>query len=514
MQLAGALFPLLEEGPRAPSPASREGSPAEALAARCRQLEESVERLHRENKSLRSKAPRYSALCTLYHEAGQQLRLLQRQLSAKEALIRELRASLAQLQAAPPGLGGEEEPPPPGATFVGASASLVESLLEQRGQMETRLKESERISAQKVETLSQEVQKLNQQLEEKDRNIQQLINQPQHEKEREILRLQRSLAEREKVQATSEVLCRSLTDETHQLQRKLASTAEMCQQLAKCLEEKQRKDGGYLEDHIPFERSSQLQFSENKTSLQTIIRQLQEENRKLQQKVFHVEDLNTKWQAYDASREEYVKRLHLQLKELKSQPEQVQGIAPLQRSSELMQKEISRLNKLLEDRMNECIKVKRELEDVKKDRDGDHEHIQMLEQQVLVYKDDFTSERTDRERAQSKIQELQAEIVCLQHQLTRKQESRDTAGHVRVHTGNQNRIYVQTNVEHHVGNSQVQSATRRMGSHSEQAATPADGGSSGSERRGQGELQCPHCMRFFNDELSDEFLRHVTECCQ
>lgn len=41
--------------------------------------------------------------------------------------------------------------------------------------------------------------------------------------------------------------------------------------------------------------------------------------------------------------------------------------------------------------------------------------------QVLVYKDDFTSERSDRERAQSKIQELQAEVACLQHQLARRQ---------------------------------------------------------------------------------------------
>ncbi|XP_032636944.1 TNFAIP3-interacting protein 2 [Chelonoidis abingdonii] len=519
MQLGGLLFCLLEEEKRprgdlcslSPTMCSvNEDSSTDPLVARCRQLEETVEKLLLENKSLKSKVPRYKAICNLYHESGQQLKHLQMQLSAKEAMIGELRASVAKYQAVQLGATQEEEqqPSPPGGKFVEPAKSLVESLIDQVGQMKQQLQDSERISAQKVETLSQEVQKLNRQLEEKDRDIQQIISQPQYEKEREILQLQRSLAEREKVQATSEVLCRSLTDETHQLQRKLASTAEMCQQLAKCLEEK-RKDRGYLEEHIPIDRSNQLQFSENKTSPQTIICQLQEENRKLQQKVFHVEDLNTKWQAYDASREEYVKRLHLQLKEPKSQPEQQQ------RNSELMQKEISRLNKLLEEKMNECIKVKRELEDVKKAKDGDRERVQMLEQQVLVYKDDFTSERADRERAQSKIQELQAEVACLQHQLTRRQESRDTTGHVRVHSGNQNhRVYVQTNVEHLLGNSQVQSGVRRTGSQSEQPATRTDSGSSGSERRGQGELQCPHCMRFFNDELSDEFLRHVAECCQ
>ncbi|NXR05896.1 TNIP2 protein, partial [Semnornis frantzii] len=131
-----------------------------------------------------------------------------------------------------------------------------------------------------------EVQKLNQQLEEKNGEIQEMINQPLYEKEREILKLQKSLAEREKAQATSDVLCRSLTDEAHQLQRKLASTAEMCQHLAKCLEEKQRKEKGNSNDQIATERSNQLLDTE--TSLQALICNLQDENRMLKQKVAHV----------------------------------------------------------------------------------------------------------------------------------------------------------------------------------------------------------------------------------
>ncbi|NXV00354.1 TNIP2 protein, partial [Cettia cetti] len=443
------------------------------------------------------------ALCTLYHESAQQLKHLQLQLAAKEATIRELRGSLAR-QRQPPAPGGDA------AAGAEPARSLVESLLEQLGQARDQLRDSERLSARRVEALSQEVQKLNQQLEEKNGEIQQMINQPPYEKEREILRLQKTLAEREKAQATSDVLCRSLTDETHQLQRKLASTAEMCQHLAKCLEEKQRKEKG--NDQIPTERSNQL--LDNETSLQALVCNLQEENRMLKQKVAHVEDLNAKWQKYDASRDEYVKRLHLQLKEMKSQLEQHHSGAPAQRNSDLMNKEIFRLNKLLEEKMNECIKTKRELEDMKKASEGDNERIQMLEQQVLVYKDDFTSERSDRERAQSKIQELQAEVACLQHQLARRQDSRDTSSHFRVHAGNQNHLYVQTNVEHLRGSSPGQIGRRRTNSQSEQASPPGDNGNLGSEGRAQGELRCPHCMRFFSDELSDEFLKHVAECCQ
>ncbi|KAM6073242.1 TNFAIP3-interacting protein 2 [Theristicus caerulescens] len=511
MHLAGLLLALekKEKGEQrdrgSPSPAMcsvSEGSSTDPLVARFKQVEETLEKLHRENRSLKNKVPRYNALCTLYHESAQQLKHLQLQLAAKEATIRELRSSLAR-QPPPPAAGGEA-----GAAGAEPARSLVESLLEQLGQARDQLRDSERLSARRVEALSQEVQKLNQQLEEKNGEIQQMINQPPYEKEREILRLQKSLAEREKAQATSDVLCRSLTDETHQLQRKLASTAEMCQHLAKCLEEKQRKEKGNSDDQIPTERSNQL--LDNETSLQALICNLQDENRMLKQKVAHVEDLNAKWQKYDASRDEYVKRLHLQLKEMKSQLEQQHGVTSAQTNADLMHKEIFRLNKLLEEKMNECIKTKRELEDMKKASEGDNERIQMLEQQVLVYKDDFTSERSDRERAQSKIQELQAEVACLQHQLARRQDSRDTSSHVRVHVGNQNHMYVQTNVEHLRGNSPGQTGRRRTSSQSEQASPPADSGNSGSE----GELRCPHCMRFFSDELSDEFLKHVAECCQ
>uniref|UniRef100_A0A674GET6 TNFAIP3-interacting protein 2 n=1 Tax=Taeniopygia guttata TaxID=59729 RepID=A0A674GET6_TAEGU len=479
MHLSGLLL-ALEEEQKGAAPAMcsvSEAGSTDPLVTRFRQVEETLEKLHRENRSLKNKVPRYNALCTLYHESAQQLKHLQLQLAAKEATIRELRGSLARQR---------QLPAPGGDAAAGAepARSLVESLLEQLERARQQLRDSERLSARRVEALSQEVQKLNQQLEEKNGEIQQMINQPPYEKEREILRLQKTLAEREKAQATSDVLCRSLTDETHQLQRKLASTAEMCQHLAKCLEEKQRKEKGNSDDQISTERSNQ------------------------------VEDLNAKWQKYDVSRDEYVKRLHLQLKEMKSQLEQHHGGAPAQRNSDLMHKEIFRLNKLLEEKMNECIKTKRELEDMKKASEGDNERIQMLEQQVLVYKDDFTSERSDRERAQSKIQELQAEVACLQHQLARRQDSRDTSSHFRVHAGNQNHLYVQTNVEHLRGNSPGQTGTRRTNSQSEQDSPPGDNGNLGSEGRAQGELRCPHCMRFFSDERSDEFLKHVAECCQ
>lgn len=118
-----------------------EGSSTDPLVARFRQVEETLEKLHRENRSLKSKVPRYNALCTLYHESVQQLKHLQLQLAAKDATIRELRSGLARQQPTEPGA----EP----------ARSLVDSLLEQLGQARQQLRDSERLSAQKMETLSQ-----------------------------------------------------------------------------------------------------------------------------------------------------------------------------------------------------------------------------------------------------------------------------------------------------------------------------------------------------------------------
>lgn len=65
-----------------------------------------------------------AALCGLYHEAGQQLRRLQDQLAARDALIERLRARLAALE-------GEAAP------------SLVDALLEQVARFREQLRQRE-----------------------------------------------------------------------------------------------------------------------------------------------------------------------------------------------------------------------------------------------------------------------------------------------------------------------------------------------------------------------------------
>lgn len=91
--------------------------------------------------------------------------------------------------------------------------------------------------------------------------------------------------------------------------------------------------------------------------------------------------MNSKWQKYDSSREEYVRGLCQKLKEsnglASSGPNLNQTSAA--GGTNLFQQEIARLNGLLEEKMMECERLDRESGDNTR---RDQERIQVLEQQV------------------------------------------------------------------------------------------------------------------------------------
>ncbi|XP_071069890.1 TNFAIP3-interacting protein 2-like [Dasypus novemcinctus] len=412
----------------------------------------------------REEGPRSAAaaLCGLYHEAGQRLRRLQAQLAARDALVARLQARLAALEAE-------------------AAPSLVDALLEQVARSREQLRRQE--GGDGAAALRQEIGQLNARLEQSERELQELLSQPRPEAQTpeaaalEVAALRRSLAEKERARAAGHVLCRSLADEAHQLRRALAATARMCQHLARSLEERRAPAGP---EEGPGEGAA------GAAAARAAVQKLEEENRLLREKVVHVEDLNAKWQRYDASRDEYVRGLHAQLGGLQGLPGP-DGASP----PELLRKEIARLNRQLEEKMNDCAEARRELAAVRRARDAALERVQMLEQQVLVYRDDFSSERADRERAQSRIQELQEEVASLQQWAARGQDSGEP-GLRGMHPGDGSPTHVEPEA-------------------SESAAPawrpPAEGGR-------PGDLQCPHCMRCFGDEQGEELLGHVAECCQ
>nr|XP_026251069.1 TNFAIP3-interacting protein 2 isoform X3 [Urocitellus parryii] len=318
--------------------------------------------------------------------------------------------------------------------------------------------------------------------------MQQLMSQPQQAREKELVLLRRSVLEKEQARAASHVLCRSLADETHQLRRMLAATAHMCQHLAKCLDERHAQ--GDVGEKC-------LKEPEHTDGDQAAVEKLQEENRLLKQKVTHVEDLNAKWQRYDASRDEYVRELHVQLRGLQAHQE-----------SELMRKEISRLNRQLEEKINDCAEVKQELAAARMARDSALERVQMLEQQLLAYKDDFASERADRERAQSRIQELEEKVTSLLYKASQRQDTQEE-GPCRIHTRSRTAKYLETDVLE-LG----APGGWRPGPGSPQLESPAEDVCPSTAHRGRGDLQCPRCLGYFSDTQGEKFLRHVSECCQ
>ncbi|KAF6133421.1 TNFAIP3 interacting protein 2 [Phyllostomus discolor] len=325
-----------------------------------------------------------ATLCGLYHEAGQQLRRLQDQLAARDALIERLRARLAALE-------GDAAP------------SLVDALLEQVARFREQLQQREGGAVEAA--LRQEIERLSEQLEEKEREAQRRASQPGHAREREVALLRRQVAEQERARAASDVLCRSLAGETHQLRRTLAATAHMCQHLAKCLDARQGAEG---------EQSPEPGRAGREASVQAAIERLREENRLLKQKVTH----------------------------------------------------------------------------------------------ILVYKDDFLSERADRERAQGRIQELEDQLAALQRQASRGQDPQKP-GSCRTHTGAQPPKYSETDALELPA-----PAGQRPGTGSQCLAAPGEGGRpGGAAQSGQGELQCPHCLQGFGDEQGEELLRHAAECC-
>lgn len=53
-----------------------------------------------------------------------------------------------------------------------------------------------------------------------------------------------------------------------------------------------------------------------------------------------------------------------------------------------------------------------------------------------------------------------------------------------------------------------------LGPGSPQLEPPAKDVRPSPAQRGQGDLQCPRCLRYFSDAQGERFLGHVSECCQ
>lgn len=450
--------------------------------------------INTDTDALKDKLRSCSTLNTLYHETRQEIELLNKQIDVKDNIIADLKARLGRYERIYMTVGDNE------SVVIGPSKSLLESLCKEI----CKLKQKRNDMEIKASRQAEEIQRLTVQLREKELELESVRCQPDHEKDQEIQRLRSALQERERSEATRAVLCTSLAEEADQLRSQLGATVKVCQELLARLEKEKKAGGGEVEDVALQQKSKEMTESSDLSSVNAQIRQLQEENQQLKQRVAYVQGLNSQWQKYDSSREDYIRGLCQRLKETSGQG-LVPGLGSI--STGLLHQEISRLNGLLEEKMSECARLGRDVEEIRR---HDQERIQTLEQQVLIYAEDFKSERADRERAQGQIQDLKEQVYQLKQQLHKQGTSRDNRDVVpmcRVHIGH--RI---TSRRHKDSSEPLLRTTAEM--QQQPAAAAATPSPAWNECPGMSELQCPRCLATFSDTDAAEYLNHCEECAK
>ncbi|KAI1887550.1 hypothetical protein AGOR_G00191470 [Albula goreensis] len=457
-----------------------------------------MENIRAENNVLKTKLQSCYGLKTFYHETRQEIASLSHQIYLKDSTIADLETRLGRYESTCIKVDGEEP------VVYGPSKTLFASLCKEINTIKLRLADTETATPQRLETTDVEIEGLQQSVWEVEQETRGILSGPWHHRDPEDRRLRWALAEDERARVDGAALCSSLAEEADQLRAQLGATVRVCQGLLKKLE-RQRQGDGSADKQTHDLQGKEFVDSSKATHLNTLVCKLQEENRELKQRVAYVENLNSKWQKYDLSREEYVKGLCKKLKEVNPLAGLGSGAGqgPVPVSNTLLQQEIVRLNCLLDEKMKDCAKLSRELEDSRKQ---DMERIQTLEQQVLIYTDDFNIERADRERAQSRVQDLQEEVTRLQMKLRKKQESRDPPPACWVHIGHRMTPHLPAEAaEPLLGNSADQLGPQRSGGQMSQATV----------RKGRGtvtDLQCPRCFTCYDEDHVAEYLKHCEEC--
>ncbi|KAM6972437.1 TNFAIP3-interacting protein 2 [Aplochiton taeniatus] len=462
--------------------------------------------MHTDNDTLKENVKSLNTLNTLYHEARQDIDHLTKQISQKDNLIADLNLRLGKYERIGINVEGYEP------VAIGPSKDLLNSLCKEICRIEQKRKDTEVKASLQTEFHTKEIQNIQVALAEKERELSRVTHQPEHEKDQEIQRLRSALEDKERAQATRAVLCNSLEEEADQLQGQLRATMKVCRELLDMLG---RDKTGEMVEEMPQQRTAEEKSESTNTSgVENRIYQLEEENQQLKQRVAYVEVLNSKWQRYDSSREEYVRKLRQQLLKESNNPAGDGGVSSVPRqgtaaSSVLLHQEIARLNSQLDEKMRECGRLARDLEETRRQH---RERIQTMEQQVLIYTEDFKFERADRERAHSRMLDLEQKLAQLQQRLRTQQgaggESRDVVAPIcRGHIGH--RISQRKHINFPEPKQRTSSkppTTKQKNTRSAALVIPTPVCTDVSE------LQCPSCFAMFDENCETECLNHLENC--
>jgi centrosomal protein CEP55 len=267
-------------------------------------------------------------------------------------------------------------------------------------------------------------------------------------KESEVSRLH-SLVK--SLEQTQDAMSTSIPEESENFKKQLQEMCKMCQSLLKNMEQKGQTKTTDIQTSFEQQvqkpvllRSDSGIGEEEASKLREEITKLKDENYRLNQECKEMLDTNKRWNLYNEQRENYIRQLLTELKQVRTQLEAMTTTPSL---SEEQQREFDRLLQISKENVEKVEQEKVKIEDENrelrlqierlvaemdriKSRSGrsteDQDRIHMLEAQVQICTEDFESERRDRERAQARINEMENEMDLIKRQLEQFQTSHMT----------------------------------------------------------------------------------------
>lgn len=132
-------------------------------------------------------------------------------------------------------------------------------------------------------------------------------------------------------------------------------------------------------------------------------------------------EANTNWQKYDNEREVHIKRLQEENaskdKRISELQAQVAAANKMCQTSEESRKQLEKEKTELAGELRKAMDKVQELTNRLGDAGASSELLQVREEQVKAYKEDFESERRDRERAQSRLADVEMELEIVKREL-------------------------------------------------------------------------------------------------
>ncbi|KAL5021642.1 hypothetical protein ScPMuIL_000797 [Solemya velum] len=219
-----------------------------------------------------------------------------------------------------------------------------------------------------------------------------------------------------------EVLCQSLSQESTKLRQQLKDVAMRCQQMALRMESKEPAKRTYSKD--------------------LDIEKLTKENQSLREKIAEIAEMNRRWQEYCSQKEKYIQQLKSAAPVSESSKVDPQRERELIGMTEALREQASRLEDEKKQMQTELHQTHQELVKLNEDKQdlqnriasgstGNGDEIGVLKAQIQLCAEDFASERRDREGAQSRIIELEAEAKQLRRERDNLLTSQQPMYHMR-----------------------------------------------------------------------------------